>query len=189
MGKVFTASKPRRRTMGIEYKGRGKESLRILNFSIKQGGTVASRLWRVENLISKITKLWRARKNMTGRVKSWRNVLSIQPNTKTNIHIHHSIFFFLLSTPLLPALTSYLPCGFEGRWSTISPIFSPESKRNFMDRHLYYWILSVLRGVVGIRGGIQEIGGRIKYNGNWSASLSLSFCRPRINCSGHGHIY
>lgn len=61
---------------------------------------VASRLWWVENLISKITKLWRARENMTERVKSWRN-LAIPHQIPKPISI--SIIPFFLPSTLLPS--------------------------------------------------------------------------------------
>lgn len=113
---------------------------------------VASRLWWVENLISKITKLWRARENMTERVKSWRN-LTIPPNTKTNIHIHHSIFSSFYSTSLLLALTSYLPWIRRVGEARFHQFPLP-------GRSGILWIAICTRIVLGSsRGGIQEIGG------------------------------
>lgn len=94
--------------MGIEYKGEGgKEkvpaNIEFLDETRDIAGVVAGRLWWwVENLISKITKLWRARKNMTGRVKKFGETLRFRVASakRQNQYPYPSFHFFLPSTPL-----------------------------------------------------------------------------------------
>lgn len=144
---------------------------------------VASRLWWVENLISKITKLWRARENMTERVKSWRN-LTIPPNTKTNIHIHHSIFSSFYSTSLLLALTNYLPWIRRVGEARFHQFPLP-------GRSGILWIAICTRIVLLSRffeWRNPRNRGRIKYNLETGAPLSLFAVLESI-AGGTGHIY
>lgn len=120
---------------------------------------------------------------MTERVKSWRN-LTIPPNTKTNIHIHHSIFSSFYSTSLLLTLTSYLPWIRRVGEARFHQFPLP-------GRSGILWIAICTRIVLLARFFERRNPrnrGRIKYNLETGAPLSLFAVLESI-AGGTGHIY
>ena len=106
------------------------------------------------------------------------------PNTKTNIHIHHSIFSSFYSTSLLLALTSYLPWIRRVGEARFHQFPLP-------GRSGILWIAICTRIVLLSRFFERRNPrnrGRIKYNLETGAPLSLFAVLESI-AGGTGHIY